>query len=1251
MRNLIALVLIVLFPSLALADLDRAIEAYNADDLASAKQEALAALDDGLSDEDRLLALELVMLSDYYAGREDLGFLQELRDFEVEVAAHYGQNALERVEFLSAISDLQYRLGRLKESTVTDALVIRIAENFPEAEEDFLTALHNIAVTYSGTDETEKSLLYASLFDFHASDRKAADHPRAMEAAAIKALALFYDGQMTRAAERFLNYTIEDWEAFASLGQYEADLAIELDEVMASIQIDDQDAFFAEVNAVHEKIWALDELFNEAMSEEAKRLEISARLTQLQQSGDTEAFEDALRGMDQSNFFIGDATIVKMDAYMQKAYADDPVVFVFANMILRNHLRSGEISRARPYLSMIASTPAEYLAATSIPIAELAAAEAQQGALEDTLVSALVVKAIEVDSIVPESDRSVVFDLVRAAARSKEVAGDFETALEFYKKAAVLGENLQNDAVTHMLSEATAAAVSSGRLVQARELADQFYSSAASREDEAGIISAIGQLAMIEAQAGNRDKALELSEQRLQLVQAQKPSVPEDIWLAKANALVVRMLLGESLTGDAKETLIDVLDGSELYGAAIGKELLETVALKLELEPGDYPGNTFFAELTNSQKPQVLAFLSEMAIARDDFEEAAEWSKIGFSVAVQPSDAYMRLKQAEGRLALANDDAVAGLKSFREISDVRLQPAVRSREGALAHLPYHISAAAILADDPVMGQDFRFHKEMFMMMQLFGSNSSGSALNAAFVRETAGTDIGGLLKERQEIESDLQSLDAAISRSKYFGEQPSSIIERATVMRERYTEISRDLADQAPELSAMIASNPVRMTTIAEQLQQDEVLITYVTSDLTHPRTGQAASFAFALSREHVLFVPIASRAELLAASSALRCSAALTDPSCSAAQGQGTRGTFGTFAGVAQSNQGPTFDGAPAYQAYQELVAPLEDILEGKSRIIVVPDRALAAMPFHLMLESPMLPGQAINESKWLIRDYSIEVVPSVLSFYFIRNQNEKSSGSQSFLGIGDPLIGEQRDGPITFDCGPEADEGILFADASSAIARSAGTNRTTNVAELLALPDSRCELKSVAAGFPDHKILLQDMATETGIKAMSASGELRNYSVISFATHGLVAGEIGVNDAALVLTPPAVATAKDDGLLSSAEIAGLELNAELVILSACNTASGDSEEDEGLSGLASAFFAAGAKSLVVSHWPVYSDAAVKLTTNTLTMLRTKPETTRADALRLAMLSVIDDPDATARELHPSYWGPFMLAGDGRGL
>ena len=121
---------------------------------------------------------------------------------------------------------------------------------------------------------------------------------------------------------------------------------------------------------------------------------------------------------------------------------------------------------------------------------------------------------------------------------------------------------------------------------------------------------------------------------------------------------------------------------------------------------------------------------------------------------------------------------------------------------------------------------------------------------------------------------------------------------------------------------------------------------------------------------------------------------------------------------------------------------------------------------------------------------------------------------------------------------------------------------------------------------------------------------------------------------------------SSNDDGYLSAAEIAALKLDADWVILSACNTAAGNAANAEALSGLARAFIYAQARALLVSHWAVDSNATVKLITSAMREIARDRTVGRAEALRRSMLALIDKGDP--HEAHPSYWAPFIVVGEG---
>jgi len=159
----------------------------------------------------------------------------------------------------------------------------------------------------------------------------------------------------------------------------------------------------------------------------------------------------------------------------------------------------------------------------------------------------------------------------------------------------------------------------------------------------------------------------------------------------------------------------------------------------------------------------------------------------------------------------------------------------------------------------------------------------------------------------------------------------------------------------------------------------------------------------------------------------------------------------------------------------------------------------------------------------------------------------------------------------------------------------------------------------------------------------ARNADGRLARVRVLEFATHGLVAG------AADWLAEPALALAAGaepaDELLLASEASTLKLNADWVLLSACNTASPDEPEAQGLSGLSRAFFFAGARTLLVSHWSISDLVTAKLIPGALRAERDTAGIGRAEALQRASLAILDNVELKAA--NPAFWAPFTLVGE----
>jgi CHAT domain-containing protein len=197
--------------------------------------------------------------------------------------------------------------------------------------------------------------------------------------------------------------------------------------------------------------------------------------------------------------------------------------------------------------------------------------------------------------------------------------------------------------------------------------------------------------------------------------------------------------------------------------------------------------------------------------------------------------------------------------------------------------------------------------------------------------------------------------------------------------------------------------------------------------------------------------------------------------------------------------------------------------------------------------------------------------------------------------------------------------------------------------------LPETADEVREIAEVLKADKndLKLGVFASETTVKQT----KLDAYGIVYFATHGLVAGEIEKfakvkAEPALALTLPEKPTDLDDGLLTASEVAQLKLNANWVVLSACNTAGAEKPGAEALSGLARAFFYAGARSLVVSHWNVASKPTARLMIGTFRTSAQSPTLSHAEALQQSMLSLIDNAQSDD-DAHPRIWAPFVVVGE----
>ena len=318
----------------------------------------------------------------------------------------------------------------------------------------------------------------------------------------------------------------------------------------------------------------------------------------------------------------------------------------------------------------------------------------------------------------------------------------------------------------------------------------------------------------------------------------------------------------------------------------------------------------------------------------------------------------------------------------------------------------------------------------------------------------------------------------------------------------------------------------------------------------------------------------------------------------------------------VARQDPHARFD-TPASHMLATIMLPssLAPTIATHRHLIYYASGALATVAPALLVTSPIRVGAA---PAWLIRSHSISIATTLTP----RSGAERAPRN-GFLGIGAPALGGK---PLTV--------------AMRGIEAKVGDFGKAGVAALPPLPNAARELHAMGGMFPvgQRRLLLGAAATKPALEALP----LTRYGVIALATHGLVADALpGLTQPALVLTPTRRAGVANDGLLTAADVAGLHLDADWVILSACNTAGGSDPQGGSYSGLASAFIQAGARALLVSHWPVRDDAAARITVATLAATRRGVD--RPQALRQAMLKVMRDRRLAGAE-NPAIWAPFVL-------
>jgi CHAT domain-containing protein len=500
-------------------------------------------------------------------------------------------------------------------------------------------------------------------------------------------------------------------------------------------------------------------------------------------------------------------------------------------------------------------------------------------------------------------------------------------------------------------------------------------------------------------------------------------------------------------------------------------------------------------------------------------------------------------------------------------------------------------------------------RDGYEVVQRSSSSAAANAVSKLAARFAAGSnELAQLVRKDQDLTAEAQNLDktviafvskASAQRSTEADEKIRKRIAQVKIEREN---LQRVLNDGFPEYVALSKPQPALLSETQALLADDEALLVF---------DFAAKSYVWIVTRDGADWTELKiSARDLDEQVRSLR--AWVVDPR-------------------------KRFEPALAYRIYQATFGAFADKIAAKQRLSVVTNGALTSLPPQLLLTKDPR-GKSLKEMDWLVRSHAVTVLPSVASLKILRSGSQTSSARKPVIAFADPVFSK-----------------AARANAQLAMRSITSFYRGTQVdvaaigEYLPQLPGTRNEAQQVAADLnaDANDIKLGLAASETAVK----QAKLDQYRIVYFATHGLVAGDLETfakdrAEPALVLSIPEKPDDLDDGLLTASEIAQLKLDADWAVLSACNTAAEDKPGAEALSGLARAFFYAGARSLIVSHWSVSDEATARLMIGTFRASARNPKLSHAEALRQSMLAMIDaaksDPEAD-----PRLWAPFVVVGE----
>jgi len=560
---------------------------------------------------------------------------------------------------------------------------------------------------------------------------------------------------------------------------------------------------------------------------------------------------------------------------------------------------------------------------------------------------------------------------------------------------------------------------------------------------------------------------------------------------------------------------------------------------------------------------------------------------------------------------------------------------VKQKESGVLQVRFSMVMDAYMDTVAAFNRSGKFSEQLFALSQMVHGQKVQRALSANAARAVIRDErLSKLVRTEQDLSLKIKSAyDALANVRKGGGEKDQAnnqaLQEKVELLTKARVSIRDEIADGFPEYEQLVRPKSAAVKQIQKSLAKDEVLLAFYFTE--------KQGYVFAIKKSGKL------------TARTLKASRGWVDRSVAKIRKS-------LDSGAQSLSEIPAYDVATAHALYKALLKPVVSVWIDARSLAIVPNGSLASLPLSALVTKPVklrsnkkLAFAEYRNVQWLAKTHAINYLPSVMSLKTLRGLPSAQAKRQEFIGFGNPVFSASAK-KLKLKKGGMHVRGLRKVKKGQ-LDKIKVTS--TKLKDLIGLPETEQEIAEVARSLkvkPEKSVYVGTKANEQLLKSL----KLDDRKIIMFATHALLPGDLdGLEQPAIALSSPKASKTKGDGLLTMSEILGLKLDADWVVLSACNTGAASGKGADAISGLGMAFFYAGSRSLLVTHWPVETNSARALTTGLFETQQSKG-LTRTEAMAQTVRQMIskgvyrNNGKAEFSYAHPMFWAPFTLIGDG---